>query len=276
MKKGILLGAIVLVGFFLTACGPSQAELDSTATQIAHQLKQTQAASVPKPPPTLIPTSTLEPTATPTPMPIAVVSGEKVTVFEGPSTDFPALTEVSQGNTFTLIGHYQNCAWLKIITSDGLEGWVLRQPESLQLDETCPALPHGTFRALNGTILLDHRVAEGKGKFKTENGTANDGIIVLTDIDGRGIVAFYVRAGREYTLTGLPDGIYMVYFSMGRNWDGEDLRFTTSPSFEKFEEPFEYITKATKFTIWRITLHAIEGGAGETEAIPPEEFPPLG
>jgi hypothetical protein len=185
------------------------------------------------------------------------------------------LAELPQGHTVTLIGQHQNCTWLKIITSDGLEGWVLHQPESLQLGETCSTLPHGTFRAFNGSILIDHRVGEGKGEFKAENGTTNDGIIVLTDLDGRVLVAFYVRAGSEYTLTDLPDGNYFIFFSMGEDWDGDDLRFTTSPSFEKFEEPFEYITKATKFTIWRITLHAIEGGAGETEAITPDEFPSL-
>lgn len=65
-------GLIALAGI-LGACGPSQAELDQTATTIAESAHATQTAKAPTstPIPTLTPTPSATPTHTPTPQPTA-------------------------------------------------------------------------------------------------------------------------------------------------------------------------------------------------------------
>lgn len=65
MKKKIASGFILLAAFFiLSACGPSQAELDARATQVMEDYFATQTAI-----PTATHTSTPPPTSTPTPIP---------------------------------------------------------------------------------------------------------------------------------------------------------------------------------------------------------------
>ena len=61
--------AVILLGVILSGCGPSQTELDATATQVAASALETQTAAAPSstPSPTITPTAI--PTATPTPTP---------------------------------------------------------------------------------------------------------------------------------------------------------------------------------------------------------------
>jgi len=59
-----------LLVLLLVACGPSQAEMEAHATQVAAAIFATQTAEAPTPTPTLMPTNTPKPTPTPTPTPI--------------------------------------------------------------------------------------------------------------------------------------------------------------------------------------------------------------
>jgi hypothetical protein len=68
MKQATPFIASLLLGStIVTACGPSQAELDAQATEIAADIFGTQTAAAPTP--TFTPTSTPRPTSTPVPTP---------------------------------------------------------------------------------------------------------------------------------------------------------------------------------------------------------------
>lgn len=70
MKTVMSLAIIsLLISVILSACGPSQAELDATATQVAANIFATQTAQAPTATPTFTPSPspTATPTATPTP-----------------------------------------------------------------------------------------------------------------------------------------------------------------------------------------------------------------
>lgn len=73
LKQMMGMALVLLTGVILTTCGPSQAELDAQATEVAAIIFATQTAEAPTltPTPTLTstPTPTLPPTATPTPIP---------------------------------------------------------------------------------------------------------------------------------------------------------------------------------------------------------------
>jgi hypothetical protein len=76
-KRSLYVPVLLLAGVVLSGCGPSQAELDATATQAAAAAFATQTALAPtatptytpSPTPTKTPTPTNTPTATPTPKP---------------------------------------------------------------------------------------------------------------------------------------------------------------------------------------------------------------
>lgn len=63
-KNLLAILGLMIAGLYLAGCGPSQAELDAEATQVAANLAATQTAEAPPPTPTPVP-----PTDTPTPVP---------------------------------------------------------------------------------------------------------------------------------------------------------------------------------------------------------------
>jgi hypothetical protein len=67
-----------------------------------------------------------EPLATPTstPRPGAVVDTASLNVRKGPGTEYAQQTSVTEGEQLEIIGQAHNCAWLKIKTTKGIEGWV--------------------------------------------------------------------------------------------------------------------------------------------------------
>jgi hypothetical protein len=77
MKKTTLIWICTMISIVFTACGPSQAELDATATQSAAYLFATQTAAAPTVTPTFTPTPTptpVPPTSTPTPPQCKIIS----------------------------------------------------------------------------------------------------------------------------------------------------------------------------------------------------------
>jgi hypothetical protein len=113
----------------------------------------------------------------------------------------------------------------------------------------------------------------GYGELTVENGTAQDGVVILT-LNDEPVVSFYIRSGDSYTLKGIRDGVYYIYFSTGTDWNGQ--AFLTNPSYKKFEDAFEFKTGATTYTIWSVTLHGVVGGTAGAENVAPSEFPAVG
>jgi uncharacterized protein YgiM (DUF1202 family) len=223
------------------------------------------------------PTATARPTITPTPppsltpVPDAVVAGATVNLREGPGTDYAVLGQVSRAEALRVAGQSKNCGWLKVTTSSGTTGWVSGDPALVRLQRPCQGLPHGTYRPPTG--LLKVGPGGGLGELSVENGTANDGLAVLTTTAGQTVMAAYIRSNTTYKLSAIPDGTYRLYFSTGAGWDGDDSRFTERPRFSRFEDPFPFKTTETTYTIWNVTLQPVAGGKAESEDVNPAQFP---
>lgn len=124
----------------------------------------------------------------------------------------------------------------------------------------------------NGSEMQD-RIGQGSGELQVTNGTQHDAIVKLFDpLAQRSIRAVYVVRDSAWTITGIPQGMFVVRFAHGLGWDDADLRFQTDRSFSEFEEPFPFTETATTYSIWEITLHPIVGGTAETEAIDAATF----
>jgi uncharacterized protein YraI len=54
----------------------------------------------------------------------AVVNSESLSVRSGPGTVYDVLSYVVRGDNLTILGQANNCAWLKVKTTDGKTGWV--------------------------------------------------------------------------------------------------------------------------------------------------------
>jgi len=126
-----------------------------------------------------------------------------------------------------------------------------------------------------GTVIHEVGSRNGEGELRIENGLDLDAVAVLSRIDGASVVAIYVLNHGNFTITGIQDGTYELYFTLGEDWDSERTRFTRRRSLSRFDDPFGFTTTATTYTAWTVTLHPVEGGTAETEPVPEDEFPDL-
>jgi hypothetical protein len=289
--------SFILVTFISwAACGPPETQQNARATEVAAGIFETLTAEAPTP--TLTPTTTNTPTftatststptntptrtptrtptptrtMTPTPAAEAVIIADSVEVYERPGTNHLVEGIYRQGEELFILGQNNNCAWLKTISRDQLSGWISVDGGYLDLFLPCEGIAAGTYRPLTGVIVPNKR-AGGYGEWGIDNQRDEDGVVILTHNE-QVAMAVYIRSQESFTIRDLRDGIYYLYFSMGSEFDGR--RFTDHPYDQRFEEPFDFTTTSTTYTIWNVTLHAVVGGEASSIGVPPDEFPDIG
>ena len=283
-----LMYSMFICAAVLVACGPSEAERSAQITAIAADTFATQTAQVPTPTPTPVstPTKTSTPTATPTrtptptatctptptPTPNAVVVAATMNVREGPGTQYAQQGTLSRDAELDVTGQSDDCAWLQVRARDqSITGWVSGDARYVDLRQSCESLPLGTYRPFTGVVRPNER-GGGYGELVVDNGTSTDGVAILM-FSEEPVVAMYIRAGETYTLKGIRDGTYYLYFTTGSAWNGK--KFTVSPGYKRFEEACDYVTGATTYTTWSVTLHGVIGGNASAEQIDATEFPDI-
>ena len=125
-------------------------------------------------------------------------------------------------------------------------------------------------RLTTGTIIKQVGAWNGINKLSVDNGQDVDAIAILQRPDKSAKIAVYIQNHDQFTLTGIPDGTYNLFFTLGEDWDSEQVRFTRKRGLSRFEDPFEFAA-----SWWKVTLHSVPGGAAETEPVPEDEFPDL-
>jgi len=141
---------------------------------------------------------------------------------------------------------------------------------------TLPKFPAQQQRSLaTGTYLRDTD-RSGNGQLTIENGGDGDAVITLTRSGTRSF-AVYLRKNGSYTVKGVRDGTYTVYFTTGSDWDSGRKGFTSGCAYQKFDETLKFTTKYTstqvEYTTYTLSLYAIPGGTASTSNVPPGQFP---
>jgi len=121
-------------------------------------------------------------------------------------------------------------------------------------------------------VLRRSGFANAAGELTIINGTRADGVVILTR-QTQTITSAYVRADDRLTVTNIPDGVYLVYFRTGTDWQAEQQSFRTNEICQRFESTLSFVTTASEYTTWEITLHAVENGNARTEAVAPSAMP---
>lgn len=116
----------------------------------------------------------------------------------------------------------------------------------------------------------------GRGTLTIHNGGTQDAVITLVR-SKRKVVSVYVRKKGKFTVSGVRDGKYRIYFTTGVDWDPKARSFTRSCSFSQFDDPLgfrtTYSSTLVRWQTWRITLHRITGGNARTRNVDPDKFP---
>jgi hypothetical protein len=247
MKHSFLF-VTVFGALMLAACG-EKLDRQTLATEIAAEIYTTLTASVPTVTPTPQPSSTpvIPPSPTPTVFlpPEASVRSDGLNVREGPAKEYNSISMLPRGAFIDVIGQLSNCSWLKVKTLDGTVGWVKGGPDYVDLSLDCLLIPHGIYRPPNGMFILDKRAKRGFGEFQVVNNTDLDAVIVIADIRNSPYIAFYIQAGRQYVLNGMPAGKFPLYFFNGQDWDSDERIFLKINFQKRFINLLDYLSAST-------------------------------
>ncbi len=134
---------------------------------------------------------------------------------------------------------------------------------------TCPRgarLPTGTY--------LVRRVESGMGELRIKNGLNDDALVQATRRGGPTEIAVYLRRRSSFTVTGIPEGVYVLYFSTGRCWDTRSLHFSMPQVSRRFQQLLNFhsldLGTKTRYFSFNVTLHSGSGGTAQTlDATPP-------
>lgn len=142
----------------------------------------------------------------------------------------------------------------------------------------------------NGHYIV-RKASGGRGVMNVKNGNRTDGVVVLTRTSSRRapVIACYVRGRRSATITGIPDGKYWVYYTLGRDWNTYTDGFFSTGERGVFSDPCAYSTSSyttswsdsmyrytqghVRYTNWSITLNPVIGGNARTSSVSQNEFP---
>jgi len=143
------------------------------------------------------------------------------------------------------------------------------------LPATTPSpTPTATPKRLSTGTYIKDSLRNGYGELTIKNQlNEKDAVTVLTLIGSKSpLISVYIRAEDSFTIKGIKDGLYELYFSLGEDWDEKQGRFTKNASFERFEDPIEFITTYDTYTIYEVTLYGVVGGNAATENVPASSF----
>lgn len=138
-------------------------------------------------------------------------------------------------------------------------------------------------RPETGTFVKDSE-RNGYGVLVVENNNLvgddviRDAVAILTDADKRPVIAVYVREGESFEITGIEDGVYDFFFTVGDGWDDESASFS-DPEFYRTESPLPFETEIygtqVLYSQWTLSLEEVLDGNEEKVPVPEDTFPAL-
>ncbi|MFQ4136394.1 hypothetical protein PGN35_008740 [Nodosilinea sp. PGN35] len=117
----------------------------------------------------------------------------------------------------------------------------------------------------------------GYSQLTVKNGNPVDAVFKLVDrASGKTLRFVYVRANEDITLDDLGTCTCDLRFATGIDWDADQQMFRRSMALSAFSDPTEFAVKREGnmeyWTTVEVTLHPVEGGNAQTEALDASEF----
>ncbi len=139
----------------------------------------------------------------------AEVIAATLNVRSGPGTNYEKVATINKGQTFSVVGQIDNCAWLKVVDSSNEEGWISGSTDFITLDTSCDqipeveapaaaATPSDTGTANNGDAGSSSSVPAGKGCYNFQNMVGKELTITFTKVDGSWNKTFKVAKSGEH------------------------------------------------------------------------------
>jgi hypothetical protein len=247
------------------------AQVPTSDIQAVADLPTTESTATARPTRTPRPTSTPRPTRTPlptaTPLPQIAVQSEQLNVREGPSSEkYAVITTVPNGSSFNVVGRgFTSSPWVQVDLGDRT-GWVYAPFTNLD-EEVFNELPLRGWYPSTGVLQGDANL-QGGGLVELINQGEQDIVVALT-IEGQSPIAVYVRSGDTVEVQGIPYGVYTLYTSSGRDWNGRE--FITADYFGRDNEPLVFNRETDAWTL----TYGVVNGNSSSSSISSDEFPPI-
>jgi hypothetical protein len=130
-------------------------------------------------------------------------------------------------------------------------------------------------RPETGTVIRDTD-RSGYGLLTVHNNWTMDTVAVLTDEDARPLVAVYLRSKETLNITGIKDGSFGLYFTVGNLWDAKAGKFRSVLGYYRYNAPLVFETEdvgdAIEYSVFELDLYE----AGASNFLPDQfQFPDL-
>lgn len=154
--------------------------------------------------------------------------------------------------------------------------------------EPAPAASIPFVSLPTGTDIISPLGTEGRGELTIVNGTQQDAVVklALTESDGGQTLTcrkVYIQAGQQWTMKGIEQGMYWLYFAQGEDWNQAARMFRRNDTYSQFQKPLTYTVTTTnegdsirtRFHAFTVTLNAVVGGTARTNQVSKAAFDAL-
>ena len=130
-------------------------------------------------------------------------------------------------------------------------------------------------RPETGTYIKDTE-RDGYGILTIHNNWTMDTVGVLTDENVKPLLAVYIRSKDSIEITGIRDGEYRLYFTIGTLWDAKAGTYRNVYGYYRYNQPLEFETDDTgneiEYSVFSLDLYE----AGASNFVPDQfQFPDL-
>ena len=137
------------------------------------------------------------------------------------------------------------------------------------------SISQSASRPETGTYIRDTS-RDGYGLLTIHNNWTMDTVAVLTDQDVKPLLVVYLRTKESINITGIKDGEYSLYFTIGDQWDGKAGRFSNVYGYYRYNTPLLFVTDDTgnkiEYSIFELDLYE----AGASNFLPDQfQFPDI-
>lgn len=135
-------------------------------------------------------------------------------------------------------------------------------------------------RPETGTFVKD-TMRGGLGELTIINDNhKQDALAVLTNSDKAALIAVFIRSDESFTISGIADGTYDVYFKLGNKWDSNSAKFSEKGDHYRLDRPIVFETTQTldgiEYCAWTLALkNAVDNANMAARKVPvsESEFP---
>jgi hypothetical protein len=117
-------------------------------------------------------------------------------------------------------------------------------------------------RPVTGTVIKDVD-RSGYGILVIHNNWRMDTVAVLADQDIKPLIAVFIRAKDSLNITGIKDGSYDLYFTIGNNWNPDKRKFDNVFGYYRYNSPLVFETSENdddvEYSIYELDLYEAKG-----------------